>query len=351
MVRKKKSVSKKNKLVVAPVKRHRVRENKTVMLPKPLEGIPELPEFKLDMPEEKKKQKLGFGRFFKFGKKESKTIELPKIEEPEFLREIDMEQEIKVEPELALWLNDGRVVKNVEELAKAFKTMKSRIFQQHLAKHDIIEWVRDVMENPQLAAELALAKSKKDASKIMDKHTKAENKPTVAVHNQEEQEIQKAIEKISYEPDVEVARSSPLKEREKKLEEKERLLEMEEQHLNHKRIELADKRYKLIKERGDIEKERFEKLLENQGLHEEYIHDTAGMPEMELTSDYSKEKIQQLIDDTRKALDQGQIEEAKPLVEELKTAIELTEIPAKDSKKLEYDVLELEADLKLATLV
>ena len=353
MESKKEAGSKKNKLVVAPAKMHKVRENKTIMLPKLLNDIPKLPELELDMPEEKKK-KLGFRGLFKFGRKkaEAEPEELPKIEEPEFLREIDIEQEIKVEPELALWLNDGRVVKNLEELAKAFKSMTSRIFHQHLEKNDIIEWVRDVVENPQVAAELALAKSKKDASKILDRHIKtSEKKPKaeVIVHNEKQQEIQKAIEKVAYEPDVEIARG-PLKERERKLEEKERLLEMEEQHLNQKRIELANKRYKLIKERGEIEKERFEKLLEKQGVHEEYIHHDVGMPELELTSDYSKEKIQDLIEETRKAIDQGSIEEAKPLVEELKTALEFTEISPKDSKKLEYDVLELEADLKLATL-
>ena len=49
-------------------KRRKVRENKTIMLPKPLEEIPDLPDIKL--PEDKpKKRGLGLKRFFKFGKK------------------------------------------------------------------------------------------------------------------------------------------------------------------------------------------------------------------------------------------------------------------------------------------
>jgi len=80
-------------------------------------------------------------------------------------------------------------------------------------------------------------------------------------------------------------------------------------------------------------------------------HEDAGMPEMGLTEDYTKDKIENLIEETRKAMEQGHTEEAKRLVEELKSAIEVTNITPKDSKRLEYDVLELEADLKLATLV
>jgi len=338
--------------------RHKIGHNETLMLPKPPEDFPEIPDLKL--PEQKKGKRL-FKGLFGFGKKEKaeeskkekvesdkefvKPLEIP---EPEFLREIDLGHVERVEPELALWLNDGRVVKNLEELAKAFKTMTSRVFHQHREKNDISQWVRDVIGNAQLASELAIAKTKRDAAKIMEKHGKKKKMPVVAIENEKQLEIQKAIEDISYKTE---SKTNPLKEREKALEEKERLLELEEEHINKRRIELANKRYGLIKERGEIEKEKFEEILKGHGKFEEVPHDNAGMPKFELTSQYSKEKIEGLIDETRRAIDQGQTEEAKHFVDELKTALEFTEISPKESKKLEYDVLELEADIKLSTLV
>jgi len=363
MASKKKSVSGKK----SPKAIQKIRENKTFMLPKQPEEVPELPELEMNFPEEKKEGLLK--GLFKFGKKaqpeESKELDSDvefakplEIPEPEFLKEVDLGHSGKVEPELALWLKDGMVVKNLEELTKALKTMKSRIFNHHLEERDIVHWVRDIIGNRQLAAELALAKTKKDAVKILEnsrkgseKKAKKEEREPVAKRD-EQLEIQKAIEDVSLKTREKAAEDTPLEEREKELEEKERLLELEEEHINKKRIELANKHYKLIKERGGIEKEKFEKMLKSHGTPEEPIaHDYAGMPNLELTADYSKDKIRSLLEETRKAISQGQTEEAKRLVEELKRALEFTEIPARESKKLEYDVLELEADLKLATLV
>ncbi|MAG15675.1 hypothetical protein CMO88_01295 [Candidatus Woesearchaeota archaeon] len=374
-------------------KRRKLRENKTIMLPDPLEELPELPEFKESelMEVEQKPKSKGIKRFFKFGKKEAKkelkkevkaeTIEEPitpfKEEEIYILEDTGSGHTKKIEPELALWLNDGRVVKSVEELTKAFKTMKSRVFQQHKEKNDIVEWIRDIIGDVQLASELAIAKSKRDTLKILDNHKKHEKrkekksvkqetkikKAIPKIHeekhenlqNEKSMEIQQAIKKITHKQIIK--KPETLEEREEQIAEKEQLLELEEEHINKKRIELTNKRYKLIKEKGTIEKEKFEKLLEQHGKIEETVtynegayNEEAGMPELELDTEYTKEKIEGLIEQTRKAIEQNQKEEAKHLVEEIKTGLEVIGTSTKENKKLEYEVLELESDLKLSML-
>lgn len=272
--------------------------------------------------------------------------------EPNFLMDIDLGRHTEnVEPELALWLNDGRVVKNIGELAKALKTMTGRAFSQHQENNEIRDWVRDITGNAQLAGEIGAAKTKNDVIKALEKHLK-ESRKKMKTEPAEKQEIQKAIEEIRKKPAV-PEKSSPLEEREKLLEEKERQLETEEDVINSKRIALANRRYQLIKERGELEKEKFERILKRHHSDAREMgigHGNAGMPEMELSPEYTKEKIQQLIMQARAILNNGDTASAKKTIAELKNAIECAAIEPDEIKRLEYDVLELEADLKLALL-
>lgn len=273
-------------------------------------------------------------------------------QEPNFLMDIDIGQHSdKIEPELALWLNDGRIVKSLEELAKALRTMAGRIFSQHQENNELRDWVRDATGNAQLAAEIGTAKTKNDVIKALENHLKESRKKKKA-EPAEKLEIQRAIEEIRKKPDA-PEKSSPLEEREKFLEEKENQLEIEEDVINKRKIALANRRYQLLKERGELEKEKFERIVkhhyhEMRGAFTE--HGSAGMPEMGLTQEYTRESIQHLISQARAELSRGEKESAKKTITELKNAIECAAIEPAETKKLEYDVLELEADLKLAML-
>ncbi len=272
--------------------------------------------------------------------------------EPNFLMDIDLGRHAgSVEPELALWLNDGRVVKSIGELAKALKTMNSRAFSQHQENNEIRDWVRDITGNAQLAGEIGAAKAKNDVVKALERHIK-ESRKKAKKEPAEKQEIQKAIEEIRKKPDT-IERGGTLEEREKLLEEKERQLETEEDVINSKRIALANRRYQLIKERGALEKEKFERILKghySEARKTGTEHGKTGLPEMELANDYTKESIQRLILQARASLDNGDTTGARKTIAELKNAIECAAIEPEDIKRLEYDVLELEADLKLALL-
>ncbi len=273
-------------------------------------------------------------------------------QEPNFLMDIDLGQHSsKIEPELALWLNDGRIVKSLEELTKAIRTMKGRIFSQHQENNEIRDWVRDITGNAQIAAEIGAAKTKNDVIKALERHLKESRKKKKA-EPAEKREIQKAIEEIREKPSS-TEKSSPLEERERRLEEKERHLEIEEDVLNKKRMALANRRYHMLKERGELEKEKFERIIKH---HYNKMKETGteaskeGLPEMELSQEYTKEKIRLLTIDARASLNSGDKKNAKKTITELKNAIKFSTIEPSEIKNLEYDILELEADLKLSML-
>ncbi len=334
-------------------KKSKLFSGKTLMAQSPPESELTLPE-----PEEKSRKswlKSIFGK--KSERKESAKgpefrIDYPvtgSLQEPDFLMNIDLGRHANnVEPELALWLNDGRIVKSLEELSKALKTMKGRAFSQHQENNEIRNWVSDVTGNAQLAAEIAAAKTKNDVIKALENHLKESRKKTKE-EPAEKLEIQRAIEEIRKKPEV-IEKSSPLEEREKLLEEKERQLETEEDIINNKRIALANRRYQLIKERGELEKEKFDRIMKQHGRKTGMETGRAGMPETELAQEYTRESIRQLISQARANLNSGDTTSAKKTLAELKNALDCASIEPEEIKRLEYDVLELEADLKLALL-
>ncbi len=54
------------------------------------------------------------------------------------------------------WSQDGRTLKNLQELAAALKEMSDETFRYHLneAKNDFSNWVRDVVGDEKLAGDL-----------------------------------------------------------------------------------------------------------------------------------------------------------------------------------------------------
>jgi len=179
-------------------RRHVVGHNKTRMAMPTFDHAPNI------QPEQK-----GFGKLkgllgLKKRDDQPEKIELP---EPDFLKEIDTNTEVdtnvnkigQVEPELALWLNDGREIRSVGELEKALKSISGRIFNQHKDKGDISNWVRDVIGNLQLASELLAAKNKKDAITIIQNSRKIEKKlqQKEIPKDIKRSEIENAIEKVT----------------------------------------------------------------------------------------------------------------------------------------------------------
>ncbi|MBI2101308.1 hypothetical protein HYT53_01745 [Candidatus Woesearchaeota archaeon] len=70
-------------------------------------------------------------------------------------------------PEQCFWINNGPILKNMEELANALPDMAEDTFRHHVndEKNDFSSWVRDVIGDQKLANELASAKNRDSALK------------------------------------------------------------------------------------------------------------------------------------------------------------------------------------------
>ena len=77
-------------------------------------------------------------------------------------------------PEQCFWCCDGRIIKNLVELEKAFNEMSDSIFSYHAnsKKNDFAKWVKDILGEGKLASELKKCKNRKDAAKKVSEKLK-----------------------------------------------------------------------------------------------------------------------------------------------------------------------------------
>ncbi len=72
-----------------------------------------------------------------------------------------------VAPEQCFWVNNGPILKNIEELANTLPGISDDIFQHHVnsEKNDFSNWIRDVVGDQKLANDLLSSKNKGSALK------------------------------------------------------------------------------------------------------------------------------------------------------------------------------------------
>lgn len=72
-----------------------------------------------------------------------------------------------VNPEHTFWVNDGRMLHNLADLAEALKGMSDDTFKHHVnkEKNDFCNWIRDIIKDDKLAKDLAKSKNKISAYK------------------------------------------------------------------------------------------------------------------------------------------------------------------------------------------
>lgn len=78
----------------------------------------------------------------------------------------------KATPEQYFWLNDGRAVKNMKELADAFETMNPNVFHTHVNenRNDFSNWAYEVLEDRVLSTKLGEVKTSHEAQVVVLKH-------------------------------------------------------------------------------------------------------------------------------------------------------------------------------------
>ena len=72
--------------------------------------------------------------------------------------------------EKCFWVNNGPILKNIEELSTAVKTLNDETFNHHLnsEKNDFSRWIDDVIGDKKLANDIAKTKTKKSLIKKLD---------------------------------------------------------------------------------------------------------------------------------------------------------------------------------------
>jgi len=70
-------------------------------------------------------------------------------------------------PEQCFWVNNGPVLKNLEELANALPDMNDETFNHHVnsEKNDFSSWIKDIIGDNKLANDLLSSKSKESVVK------------------------------------------------------------------------------------------------------------------------------------------------------------------------------------------
>lgn len=68
-------------------------------------------------------------------------------------------------PEQCFWVNNGPILKNIEELANVLPEMSDDTFQHHVnnEKNDFSNWIRDVIGDENLANDLLSSRSRYSA--------------------------------------------------------------------------------------------------------------------------------------------------------------------------------------------
>lgn len=150
---------------------------------------------------------------------------------------------------------------------------------------------------------------------------------------------------------------STIKERESGLNEKEKWLNEQERKLNERRLMLSRMRIELIKKRSELEKEKFDAFMKKQGKLGEKITSGISDANIELTEigggtagENQSMKIDAAIGEARNLLMAGKKEEAKSKLGEIKSSLKSMYLNPEGKRKIEYAMMELEADVKLAML-
>jgi hypothetical protein len=147
-----------------------------------------------------------------------------------------------------------------------------------------------------------------------------------------------------------------LDKKEEELETVEKELNGKEDELNKKRLELTRKRYDLIKQKGEIEKAKFELFMRKQKekksvpIDEYAPKPVKGMPDFKLAGPYAKQKLESLLEQAKQYIHANNMGAARAAFHEAQLAFGTAYMKSDEKKQMEYELLEVEADLRLASI-
>jgi hypothetical protein len=144
------------------------------------------------------------------------------------------------------------------------------------------------------------------------------------------------------------AETSDLRTEEMRLLEEEAALNKEEEDLNAKRLEVSRKRYALIKKRGEFERRKFQNFLTS--YHKNSIPMPIKPAEEPMHKSAVKEQIKLMIDQAHEMAKSGRVNEAMGVFNHVKKSMSTSPLTDSEKRRIEYDLLGLEAEIRLAAL-
>lgn len=210
--------------------------------------------------------------------------------------------------------------------------------------------------------------AKWDESSVMEENDMQENTPAESPETEaDSMRVEDNAPQAQWKPNV--YESASLVRQARDIEKIEQIINKEEEDLNNRRLELTRRRYDLIKQKGDLERRRFEDFMSRHKLatptreivrkakpeqsalpKKAYPGNSKGMPDFRLAGAYGKERLEELLEQAKEHISDNNIAAAKKALDEVSAVFSTVYMTASEKQQMKYEILELEADLKLATL-
>ncbi len=218
----------------------------------------------------------------------------------------------------AFWLNDGRVLKNLNELYNSFYDMPEEVFRHHVTKdkNDFANWVRDVLKDDLLADYLEKAKTSEEA--------------ILAIENRIE-ELKEIDDQESHLHKIKELQNSTSESEEKTPETKGFLSLLRQISIKNKKLEkeLEERKKLILKKEEELKKRELKSSKKEQELLERFK--LLEKKEAELMSQIEKETAQ--ITNDEKLISRET--ESKPIDEKFEEMLKRVEM-AVFAKKFDY---------------
>lgn len=272
----------------------------------------------------------------------------------------------EVPDRLGLWLSDGRIVNSLQELAECIATMGDKAFDYHQSRGEFSDWVRDILKEEALAQQIGAVSKQGEVLGMLRKHRKVNfEKVRKAIREMQAAKKRKAARPAAATASRAAAASSEapgphaekeklltpsqLRRLEKELLQRERELFRQEDLLNRRKLAISKERIQLLQQKAEMERQRLRL----------YIEGKLKLPRITLPPPvFTPDKVREVkedmvrvsIDTVRRFMAEGRIEEALQAIEKAEGLIARAEMPDDAKRQLRYELLELQSEVKLATI-
>ena len=151
-----------------------------------------------------------------------------------------------IAPEQYFYARNEAIITNLSELKESLDKMDDDTFNHHVTddRNDFSEWIKHVVGDKKLAKEFTKAKSRNDASKIIQKKIQKTKKKETAVEAVEKEIHPKKAKKKSHtEIDVTLEKFDEIIQREKEIEKKEEKIKEVEERIEKQLKQPTDKKF------------------------------------------------------------------------------------------------------------